>query len=286
MDDGGYFTSNITDKIIREKTYNTDILDIDTVANPDNVYDADRNGVLILGESNAKGSHVSMPVYTNAMSMKNLALDGLYKTFTDPYMSATGSILKGSLLEATTNLGTSWPGALIDDLITDTGDEWFTCGSAEGATSIANEWQAYNADGVMSDLLFIASVRYLQAAAVGTVKAIVIDLGVNDALEGTTAAEFVDGAQDIIDQLRGLAGFNIPIIFVGMHKWTADITGITEAKWNEIDGAIDTIVANNSKTRKTDISRFDPRSGDEYHYKASDLPAIGADISTDVQALI
>lgn len=282
VNDGEYFTNEVTDADMRRSTRNTELVSGNTL-------DSSRSGLLIIGESNGKGPSTITGVsntYTNSARVKNLGLNGVYGAVADVYMDATGNLFKNSIYQAST-AGVAYAPLIADGLAASS--EWYTVGAAEGGTSFETEWKLRDANGQMNDLMFAAGVRMLKGMQVGTMKAIVLITGVNDALDGTTETNFKDRVTEAIAELRAIRGEDIPLIIMGMHAWDSDTEtqlGITETQWNNTDGWLSDLGSSISNAAYVDNSDLPGRSGDKAHNRFSDYPTLGSRGATQVAAMV
>lgn len=272
INNGEYYGSNVTDSKMREVTRNTQII-------TGNTLDASRNGILVIGESNAKGPSTITGVelsFTNETRVKNLGLNGTLGDAVDIYMDATGNLFNSNIFQVTT-AGVAYA-PLIADAKAAT-DTWYTVGAAEGATSIGNEWVLRDANGLMNNLMYGACTRLLMGAQVGTMRAIILDIGINDAIEGTTESVFKAGVTANIAELRAVHGSNLRLVIVGMQAWDAD-TGtelsVTETAWNNTNSWLEDLAGTIPNAAFSDISDLPGRTGDKAHYRFSDYGTIAS----------
>lgn len=277
-----YYNVTLSDSQVRNLCRNTNLLDGIT-------YDVAKKGIFTFGQSNIKGPTTlnNTPSYTNSSLIKNLALDGQYKAYSDPHMDNTNNLFGGTILDAT-GAGTSYIGYVLDDLAED-GNEYYVVGSAEGGTDQASDWKVYdtgsNADSLMNNLSMAACTRMLMGMQAGDMIAMVNHQGESDAQAGTSESVYKDNFTELVAELRAVRGANIPLIIVGLHEWDA-ATGVSETNWNNIDLWRSELAASISNAAFVDISDIPARSGDEFHIGATDHSDLGTRVSNAIQAMV
>lgn len=244
--------------------------------------DSARRGIVFAGQSNSSGRATATPTYTN--TIYNLANDGTYGSYTDPYDDATGTLIQNSLLsDASAAVG--YAGYCIDDLADD-GEEYFSCAANKGGTAIST-WAAFaagaQADSVIQDraYAFINRIKMAQQAANGRLPVVVWHQGESDAEAGTASATYKATWKALMDEARAACG-NFPIIVLSLHEYNVALTA-TEANWNRISGDLLELPSEYSNTYGYDISSFAGQTGDRVHLSDASDQSIGVGISNIIQ---
>lgn len=278
-----YFDQALPDSTVRNLSRNTDLL-------PSITYNASRTGIYADGQSPIAGPSAltNDPVYTNTSLIHMLKLDGSYVPYDDPHMDKTGNLFSSSIYESTTPQ-TSYIGYVLDELAEDD-QEYYVVGAALGGTSMANDWAMYqpgstDADNVLKNLSMASFYRMLMGMQAGNMAVIVNDQGASDAYNGTSEAVYKDSFIARMNELRAIRGANIPLVIVGLHEWDSD-TGVAESTWNNISIWREELANTLVNAEFVDISDIAPRSGDEFHYGASDQPIVAARVSSIISGLI
>lgn len=192
-------------------------------------YDADRNMIMFMGQSNSVGlGPGTAPTYTNTGSISLLGNDGVLKTYADPYDSTTDEQF-GTAWLSDSAAANSYAGTIIDDLVGYIGGEWCAVPANKGGTGVLYDTANSSVDGwwTQTDLggnvtalcptVYCAIQRIKQAKAIGTIRSIVWDQAATDGLYGHDTTEFKDATERLISLLRQYAG-NVPVIIVVMQN--------------------------------------------------------------------
>lgn len=244
-------------------------------------FSAARDGYVFIGESNASGRSNTSPTYDNTNKQMTNALS--YANYADPYDTNTGAVLT-NLNETTTPLA-SFAGHTIDQIATNTGRETFAIPACRGGASTQQDYTLNVASGsfdLMGNIGF-ASIQQIKASmAFGGLKAVVISLGVNDAILGTDKAVYKAALKKYVDELRlSLQMPKLKVVYLSLHERAASGTGATQAQWDDMSNANLELAASDSNGVGVDISDIVGITGDTVHFgqTEADLITIGSRIA-------
>jgi hypothetical protein len=257
-------------------------------------------GIAFPGQSNASGrGGTSYPTYTNQERMKKLPLNFSYGDYADPANANTGSLITG-LDDSGAQLGAD--GYTMDEILSARPDIPFLCAipCSVPSTGWGIHWgpQITNTAITNSD----ANIKHLGASMQATIErlvaanfivpieAVVFHLGEYDSTTAvaTTSAVIQAQATLAVPLLRkALNKPNLPIIFVGMHAWHADLAAsITQALWEQKIVDYQAVAANFLNVFAVDISDLDGTVGDRVHLTAASQQTKGQRIAAILKNLL
>lgn len=275
-----YYNQAITDTQARNLSRNTNL--IGGLA-----HDPARRGILCFGQSNIRGRYADDYSTINTGLIKNLRLSGVYENFTEPYSSYASSLFGTSMFQASGVPNDSYMHRVLDTLAND-GKEYYTVPSSEWGSGITAGWALYNAgsnaDGVMGNLAMATCYRLLQGMQAGTMIAMVNHQGETDAVNATSETNYKAAFTSLINELRAVAGFTLPLVITSLHQWHSG-TGASEANWNNINQWRSDLSASIPATIFVNINDLTGRSGDEIHIDAANNATIAARIAAAIQGL-
>lgn len=134
---------------------------------------------------------------------------------------------------------------------------------AKGGRS-AEEWNDRNSDNP-ADTTTYYGCTLTQARKQNNLKAVVLFLGTNDALDGNTPASVKTNIETIISNLRSDLGISdLYFVLVGLHQYDVSFS-MTEQEWNDIDTQIEAAATATANCGYVDASSEAGISGDEIH---------------------
>lgn len=231
-------------------------------------YDATKNIIMFMGQSNSSGVASGTASYTNTSKMFLLKNSlAAIEAYSDPYDSQTSSRM--TALDDSTAAG-SYAGYLIDALAGLTGKDIVACPANKSTTSFNGSvpsWRASSNNGTyLTSGTRFRGMGPSVAAAINTVqiakqfapvRAVCLSLGEQDIQDDTTEADYLQYCGEFIDEVRAATMQpDLPFVLMGFPAWNVGWAD-AQSDWDAINNAQKTLAATKAKVAKpagTDIA--------------------------------
>lgn len=234
--------------------------------------------VVVAGQWNAVGRapSASAPTYANLANMKLVGNDDVLKSYVDPYDDDAN---QRDTISADSNADLGFAGAMLDQLITETGNTAAVVPSTKGGADIT-EWAQ---DDIYDTTLYISLLRRCQLADYyGVLKCIVWCHGESDANSSISGETYTAHLTLLFERLRqDLNKPDLPIVIVSLHDKPSSGSFPT---WDDIR----TAQANFNIGNVTIVPSvgYSTNPSDETNFDASGYTALGTAIGTAVAGVI
>jgi hypothetical protein len=230
--------------------------------------------------------------------MKKMPVSYVYGDYSEPVNASTSSIHTG-LSDASAQLGAG--GYLLDAVLNVRPDIPELCyiPSAVPSTSWAQQWGprvylstvAFSLTGTthFGASLHALLCRLVACRSIIPAGAMVVHLGEQDCVLGTTSASIIEQATLFVPIVRRLSGnLNLPIVFCGMHAWHSDLTGsgITQEAWEARYQDYVTVASRFDNVYAVDLSDLAGTAGDRIHMTGASQAIKGQRLANILAPLI